>query len=379
VGVRPQRKRSPAHPDVRRAVTARDRPDEFALLALQRSAGNAAVTRALQRFKAPSDPDAADAAFILAVSQHRAQTAVLKGWLEAGRQQNEDERLKNACDWIAQGNSKLYAVTPTGDAHERLTHAQKSPETERAYFPKVVNAAGPGHILNPAGGDYNPKDLEDNANVQFVATKTGAWNTATALPSGIAVPGVPTATGYTAWMFNVTEDPISQEKFFAHVKHEVQHAADRSQDKFTAIGATLEETKVEGVAGMRVTEALRTGKPVDGADLVLLPADFRRAVTAFQAAKEAGNEPEPADIKVLNDFLPAKSRMVDEITSLASLEKYKTEYRAYSYEGSFDDLDNHAVYDPGQPGFVVPGEHWTERQWSIFSTIHDDYAHTSNG
>jgi hypothetical protein len=55
------------------------------------------------------------------------------------------------------------------------------------------------------------------------------------------------------------------------------------------------------------------------------------------------------------------------------LERYKTEYRAYSYEGS--DNDN---YSPTKK-VNAEGLVWTERQRHIFEHIRDGYAHTEEG
>jgi hypothetical protein len=58
-----------------------------------------------------------------------------------------------------------------------------------------------------------------------------------------------------------------------------------------------------------------------------------------------------------------------------ALEGYKTEYRAYSYEGSaFENLD----HDPNNT-ISKYGYDWTERQLAIFEQIFGEYDHTSDG
>ncbi len=57
------------------------------------------------------------------------------------------------------------------------------------------------------------------------------------------------------------------------------------------------------------------------------------------------------------------------------LEGYKTEYRAYSYEGSaYDDLD----HDPSNL-VTEYGYQWTARQLAIFKGVFEEYDHTSDG
>jgi hypothetical protein len=64
------------------------------------------------------------------------------------------------------------------------------------------------------------------------------------------------------------------------------------------------------------------------------------------------------------------------------IERYKTEYRAYSYEGNpaYDSLDNTTasinVPDPDNGATVYA---FTPRQHAIFTAIKDGYAHTSDG
>lgn len=54
-------------------------------------------------------------------------------------------------------------------------------------------------------------------------------------------------------------------------------------------------------------------------------------------------------------------------------EKYKTEYRAYNYEGGDFDQYSHTT-TTNQAGYV-----WTEKQWHIFLSIFQGYSHTSKG
>jgi hypothetical protein len=351
------------------------------MLALQASAGNAAVTRVVAnrqrvaRFQPPADAARAQEQFRLATEQHRAQSQILTEWLAEGRA-SDDDTLKNACDWVMAGNSRLYAVSPTGDSDERVTHLGQNPTQKRAYFPQVSNAAEDGDIIRPRGGDYNWRDLDDQSHVKVTTVNTGGWNTSTAIPTAIAVAGIPTATGFMGLFTNVTTGSVSKEGFYSTLKHEVQHAADRSQDKFDRIAGQIDAS----TSAVKIERILRNRQPLDANVVGLLPAPVQTAVQNIHAARMNGTPFDNADVQIFQTHLATSAVHVRQLASLANLELYKTEFRAYSYQGTYLSFDNRANYDEYVPNqFRVAGRPWTERQYRVFRQIYLGYAHTQDG
>lgn len=230
--------------------------------------------------------------FNAAIEQHQADRAALLKHVERGvalgREQkigrgkmsgNAQKRLANSCEWILEGKTKLYALTPTGDSSDRVTADGKNPADESAFFPRGMDDSGTGDIISSIA-PYNPRDLTDNTNVEIDTNTTVGWN----------------AAGFIAV---TTPQSRTQEYVWETLRHEVQHDSDQSRDK-----------KADA------------------------PTDWQY-----------------------------------------KLERYKTEYRAYSYEGSdYANLD----HDPANTA-NIHGYDWTERQYTIFSDIFDGYSHTQEG
>jgi hypothetical protein len=212
-----------------------------------------------------------------------------------------------------------------------------------------------------------------------VATK--GWNTATALPSAIAVAGVPTAVGIAGWFTNATADAIGKEEFFTTIKHEVQHAADRSEDKEAPIRQQAAGEAAAAGALERVVAAIKAAQAnLDPNDLALMPGHIQAALTRMHAAKIAQLPMADPDIQAVRTWSLAKQRDLAELQSLARLQRYKTEFRAYSYQGTYLAYDNRANYDAEVPArFRIAGRPWTERQYRVFRQIYLGYDHTNQG
>lgn len=218
----------------------------------------------------------------IAVRQHEQDRQKLTEAVQQGRveQGNDDvtRRLRNSCEWILKGKTKLFAITQTGDTDERIREAGMNPADDAAFFPQGMSATGPGHILD-APQDYNWQDLTDNAGVELDedGKATEGWND----------------TGFVAITNASTK---GRDAIWETIRHEVQHDSDRSAEKI-----------------------------------------------------EAG--------RLANTW--------DE-----EWESYKTEYRAYNYEGGQYDNLSHGVIENHL------GVDWTEKQWAIFNGIYNGYEHT---
>lgn len=241
---------------------------------------------AVQRFTAPADLKQAAQSHTKALARHQKDRALLKSYVQQGKK-SSDRRLKNSCEWILDGRTKLYALTPTGDSTERLTHHGKDPSKDEAFFPQGNGGAGD---LNSPIADYNHGDLDDNTNVVLDSDGkvTGGWNN----------------PGYIAIMVQMGGKTRAKKDIWSVLKHEVQHDSDKNQDK-------------------------------------------RAAATAL-----AG------------DAQPDATQVAQ------SLERYKTEYRAYNYEGGpFSKLS--ATKKVNRYGYT-----WTQRQLAIFEHIWSGYDYT---
>ncbi len=248
---------------------------------------------------------------------HKADRLKLKEYLDAGAQSDE-RMLKNTCEWFQLGKAKLYAVTPTGDSEARIAKATMNVARDEAWFPKGSQGA-PGDILD-AEVKYNERSLTDQTNVVLDpdGKVTGGWNT----------PGVVVITNPAK---------ASKETVWETLRHEVQHDADFNKGRD---------------AGANVHTA---GKAFDvtGAGLTV-----NAARTAYEATGSTGQK--------ANGNAALKTYEAE-----VSLTRYKTEYRAYSYEGGesgkYGKLDN-SVVDK-----AFGGKLFTERQLQIFKHIYGGY------
>jgi hypothetical protein len=355
-------------------------------LPLHHTAAGLGVSPLIQRAKEPADLAQAREQHDKAVATHKAQSRVLAGWLTEGSQ-SKDDRLANSCEWIIKGRSKLYAATRTGDSTMRVLTKGGNYDKVAAYFPEVAAASEPGDIYN-AGAGYNYKDLDDNTGIRFHQISSKGWNATQNTPSAIAVTNVPTTAGRLSVFTNVTRDPLSREEFFTILKHEVQHAADRHRIRKDEIlnqaTALQERSRSINDTMLRLLDAMQPEMTYDASDLGVLPPDEAAAYQRLHAAVQDEQERDPADVKIIKDF---QNAIKDELRtggiehiSLSRLEEYKAEYRAYSYQGTYDKYDNVQDYDTSVPSsFRLKGQPWTKRQYKIFSHIYETYPDIKAG
>lgn len=357
-----------------------------AALPLHHAAAGQGTSPLIQRVKAPADPAKAREQHDKAVATHKAQSRVLTGWLTEGSH-SKDDRLANSCEWIIKGQSKLYAATRTGDSTMRVLTKGGNYDKVAAYFPEVAAASEPGDIYN-AGAGYNYKDLDDNTGIRFHQVSSKGWNATQNTPSAIAVTHVPTTTGPLSIFTNATSDSLSREEFFTILKHEVQHAADRHRirkDEILSQAMALQvRSRSINDTMMRLYDAMQPEMTYDASDLGVLPPGEAAAYQRLHAAVQDEQEGDPADMKIMTDFQDAikdEHRIGGiEHTSLSRLEEYKTEYRAYSYQGTYDKYDNVQDYNTSVPtSFRLLGRQWTKRQYKIFSHIYETYPDIKAG
>jgi hypothetical protein len=355
-------------------------------LPLHHTAAALGASPLIQRAKAPADLVKAREQHDKAVATHKAQSRILAGWLTEGSQ-SKDDRLANSCEWIIKGLSKLYAATRTGDSTMRVITKGGNYDKVAAYFPEVAAASEPGDIYNAeAGYDYN--DLENNAGIRFHEISSKGWNATQNTPTAIAVTNVPTAIGRLSIFSNVTRDPLSKEEFFTILKHEVQHAADRHRIRKDEIlnQATALQTRIGSINDtmLRLYDALQPAMTYDVSDLGVFPPNEAAAYQRLHTAIQNKQKEDPADLKIMTDFQNAvKGELLtggSELDSLRRLEEYKAEYRAYSYQGTYDKYDNVQDYDTSVPSsFRLKGRPWTKRQYKIFSHIYETYPDIKAG
>lgn len=325
----------------------------------------------VQRMKEPEDKTLAKERHDQAQRTHQAQSAILRGWVEEGRK-SADVRLANSCEWIASGLSTVYAVTPTGDSDDRVREKGGNPGNEVAYFPRA-NGDGVegGDLYNPSGASYAYLDLRDNADVTFQTRGTTGWNASDATPNKIAVARVPASTSLLAvsyWTSRGRSDVMTT------LKHEVQHVADRHQSHLKPIMSRLQAPVAEAQALARLAKALQTGQAYDPGDPNLLGPATAQAFMSVYGNLHRGQLRSPADEKLWIDAVENNSTLVKTLSAPAALLIYKTEYRAYSYQGTYDSYDNAENYNEGvQSEFLVPGQAWTDRQYHIFRQIYKGY------
>ena len=256
-------------------------------------------------------------------------------YVQDGLQQQTDRTLQNSCDWILNAHKTvLYAATPTGDSYMRLRSAGKDPAVDEAFFPEGVMGAA-GDVMG-AAVSYNANDFTDNANVTLTKTKrTGGWND----------------TGSPGLVVVVRPAKKSRDQVWETLRHEVQHDSDKHKGR-------------EALAGIR-----RAGEDFDatGVDYAHIETMNSRAILASFPNEQSAR----LGMKNARAFLKAAKAEL-------GLSKYKTEYRAYSYQegvagGAYTALDN-TVQNQN-----YMGEMFSARQLGIFKHIYGGYAYAKKG
>jgi hypothetical protein len=222
---------------VRQVEVARDR-DEVALrsreapvptwpagaqaasvLELQRTVGNAALTRRLEAGRGPAGrqvlardhhppADAHDiAAYDATRHRHDANRARVQGWLDAGAAQNHDRMLRNSCEWAKTGRSKIYVLTKTHDSTARCAAAHHAGGAAWFSYPAGELSAATVYYTRRAAA----ADPWDNANIYFENDPdVDGFNYSDTRVVALMETAVARGSGY----------------FYRVLKHETQHAAD---------------------------------------------------------------------------------------------------------------------------------------------------------
>jgi hypothetical protein len=322
--------------------------------------------------KSPKDTELAEKRYNKALKKHEAQSEVLRGWIEDGRK-SADVLLANSCEWIASGLSILYAATPTGDSDDRVREDGRTPGSNVAYFPQAaeIGVEG-GDIYNPAAATYAYLDLKDNSDVTFDTSGTTGWNAAHITPSKVAVVGVPSAgsgAGYYLAFGSRGKDAV-----LTTVKHEVQHVADRHQSRLRPVKSQLQGPIADSKVIASLAGSLGTGQPYDPGDLQKLDPATAQAFISVYDNVHRGQPRHPPSESWWITTVNANADLVKLMSSSVALLSYKTEYRAYSYEGSFSSFDNTENYNEGvQSRFLLDRRQWTDRQYHIFRKIYEGY------
>jgi hypothetical protein len=230
-----------------------------------------------------------------------------------------DRRLRNSAEWLLSGNgTKIYAVSPTGDSTARLDANNMDINADKAYFPRGL-ANSPGDIMS-GSAFYNPNDYMDQTNVLLRpgGAHVNGWNQ----PGAVAV-----KDGATK----------SEAEIFKLIRHEVQHDLDMHKGR-DALAAAHPHSQAFDLNGGTLN--IQNGKVQGVNGGALAEADYQK------------------------------------FKDVESLQRYKSEYRAYSYEetrpdSEYNRLDNHTK------NVVHMGEQFTARQLAIFKHIHDNYSYTS--
>lgn len=254
---------------------------------------------------------------------HAADRKKLLSVVTAGRW-SKDRRLRSSRAWILTARkTTLFAVTPTGDSYARLKASGFDPARDQAFFPKANAPGGAGNIVNGVV-TYNKNDLTDQTNVLLRKNgkNLGGWNN----PGFVAVIGAA----------QKTDGEIQKA-----VRHEVQHDADKSQGRDASVGLR------------------RAGEAADAAGL------------GWDASRGALDTAGVTSVPGLRAATAASKGEV-------KLQRYKTEFRAYSYQegaagGPYSNLDNlvqNRVHD---------GQNFSERQLAIFKHIYSNYPNTKSG
>lgn len=173
-------------------------------LQLQRTFGNAAVARALQRApKAKKFTAGAPASFAAATERHKANLSLLNNMLATGKSEKDSKWGKswpNACQWLLAGKTTLHALTETHDSLARATTLGDA--SLRAFF-------GISAVV-PTVSTYDENDQTKAANIDLV---NPSW-------LGYRQAGAPSKV--------VIIDPVTKSKSLVQetIVHEVQHDAD---------------------------------------------------------------------------------------------------------------------------------------------------------
>ncbi|CAL1518637.1 hypothetical protein [Chitinophaga sp. MM2321] len=281
-----------------------------------------------------------DQGHLAATAEHQADRAALTQHVTDALGTN-DRRLRNSAEWILTAHkTQLFAITPTGDSYARLLRAGKDPAKDEAFFPPGTGGAGD---ITAAALTYNKNDLTDNSNINLYNNGkiTGGWNN----------------PGYVA----VTKaSSKSRDAIWEVIRHEVQHDADKHKGR-------------EAFAGLRQTgEAFDTlgitHKDIDD----MVAGGAQQLATYQQLMLSLGGKPQV--LAAVNAAKVEGARAMAEV----NLSKYKTEYRAYSYQegdmpGAYAALDNSVQNRP------YGAHNFSERQLAIFRHIYDGYGHTKKG
>lgn len=192
-----------------------------ALLELQRTVGNAALTRRLQVARDLGSPgrrllardhhppaDAHDiAAYDATRHRHDANRTKVQGWLDDGAAQNHDRMLRNSCQWAKAGRSKIYVLTKTHDSTARCAAAHHAGGAAWFSYPAGELSAAAVYYTRHAAA----ADPWDNTNINF-------WDD----------PSVDGFNDSTTRVVALMETAIARGSayFYRVLKHETQHAAD---------------------------------------------------------------------------------------------------------------------------------------------------------
>ncbi len=156
-------------------------------------------------------------AYQAALRQQETDRQCLIDYVEEGAN-SADRRLRNSCQWILRGKTKLYAITKTGDSMERSRQNGIESPPSIALFPKG-EGEDVGHIFGEQAR-YNWQDLTDNTNVVLMDNDPpiNGWN----------------GEGYIAI---VNPSQRDKELVLITIRHEIQHDADKNRDKTDALSS----------------------------------------------------------------------------------------------------------------------------------------------
>jgi hypothetical protein len=107
---------------------------------------------------------------------------------------------------------------------------------------------------------------------------------------------------------------------------------------------------VKWAAAERLNAAITTRQAqLDMNDLALLPGPIQTVMTNLHTARINQTDFPAADLQTYMNWGAARQAELAALQSLTRLEKYKTEYRSYSYQGTYLSFDNQANYDADVP------------------------------
>lgn len=296
-------------------------------------------------------------------NQHQQDRTALNGHIDAGLA-SSDTRLRNTCEWIkTTGKTRIYPVTSTGDAYERLHRAGMRPTADGAFFPTGL-AGSPGDIKSPAVS-YVANDLANQTNVNLKpgGAITGGWQT----------------DGHVA-ITNVSQK--SRRQVQEVLTHEIQHDADKhygrdSRRPYRAAGEALDATgSVLNPGGISHPQLHLT--PTGGIDWV------RHGFTLLPDGSPDVNHLSSQALAALQTIPRLRQSVGNARTLLRAsnaerdLERYKTEYRAYAYQEGADG-QTYTQLDNATQNQAHGGQMFSARQLAIFGHIYAEYPHTRQG